>query len=308
MGRETTTPRHSRAIIGRNPSHHRRRPILPVRKAELHAHTTFSDGTLRPEQLVDEAVRAGLAALAITDHDIVEGVAPARAAAAAHDLEIVPGVEFSSNFEEREMHILGLFIDDENAQLVASTHRSRAFRRERAGDIVERLNDLGVAVDLCDVEAASSRGAIGRPHIAQAIVEHGATRTVDEAFHRFIGVGRPAFVPKPTLHAAEVIAVVHSAGGVAILAHPASSRVHPDQIRALAELGLDGFEIQHPKHSSSTRKKLSRLIDDTGLLPSGGSDFHGPGAGRTKLGEHAVSLAWMEALRAAARQRREQQS
>jgi len=253
-------------------------------------------------------VRGALAALAITDHDIVDGVAPARAAAAPHDLEIVPGVEFSSNFDDHEMHILGLFIDEANEELVASTRRSREFRRERAGDIVERLNDLGVGVELCDVEAASSRGAIGRPHIAQAIVDHGTTRTVDEAFHRFIGIGRPAFVPKPTLGAAEVIAVVHRAGGVAILAHPASSRVHPDQIRALAELGLDGFEVQHPKHGSAARKKLTRLIEDTGLLPSGGSDFHGPGVGRTKLGEHAVSLAWMEALRAAAQQRREQQS
>jgi predicted metal-dependent phosphoesterase TrpH len=131
------------------------------------------------------------------------------------------------------------------------------------------------------------------------LVHHGAAKSADEAFRRFIGVGKPAFVPKPTLDADEVIGVVHGAGGVAILAHPASSRVGEEQIRELAALGLDGFEIQHPKHNPSARRKLAALIDTLGLLPSGGSDFHGPGSGRTKLGAHAVPLRTMEALREA---------
>jgi hypothetical protein len=245
-------------------------------------------------------VRLDLAALAVTDHDIVDGVAPARAAARAHALEIVPGVEFSTNLDGHEMHVLGLFVNDLDEMLVQSTLRSSQFRRERAGDIVERLNDLGVAVDFETVEAASAEGAIGRPHIAMALVQHGAIGSVDEAFQRYIGIGRPAFVPKPTLEAAEVIDVVHGAGGVAILAHPASSRVREPQIRALAALGLDGFEVHHPKHGPAAVRKLARLIEEMGLLPSGGSDFHGPGAGRTPLGAHAVPLACMEALRAAA--------
>jgi len=254
---------------------------------------------LTPEELVEEARRVGLSALAVTDHDIVGGVAPARAAARSFDIEIIGGVEFSTNLRGHEIHVLGLFIDDANEELIAATGRSREFRRERAAEIVDRLNHLGVEVELATAEEACGGGSIGRPHIAQALVSHGATKTLDEAFKRFIGIGRPAFIPKPTLDATEVMGVVHRAGGVAILAHPGSSRIGPDQIRALAALGLDGFEVQHPKHGASARKKLRTLIEDTGLLASGGSDFHGPGRGRTQLGDHAVELECMEVLRSA---------
>lgn len=273
-------------------------------RAELHAHTVYSDGVLSPENLVAEADRAALAALAVTDHDIVGGVAPARAAARGLDLEIIAGIEFSTNLGDREIHMLGLFVDEADAELLECAHQSRHFRYQRAGEIVGLLNDLGIDLEFAAVEAAADGGSIGRPHIARALVEQGAAATLDEAFRRFIGIGRPAFVPKPTVGAEEVIRVVHRAGGVAILAHPASSRVRQEEIHALAELGLDGFEVTHPKHTSSVRKKLGRLIDEMGLLPSGGSDFHGPGAGTTKLGEHAVPIEWLEALRNAAMEHR----
>ena len=248
-----------------------------------------------------EAERADLTALAITDHDIVSGVAPARASALDLDLEIVAGVEFSTNLENHEIHMLGLFVDDANDELIKCTDQSRRFRRQRAIEIVERLNSLGIDVEFTAVESAAGCGSIGRPHIAKAIVEADEkTDNVNEAFRRFIGIGRPAFVPKLTVGAEEVISVVHRAGGVAILAHPASSRVQPDQIGALAELGLDGFELVHPTYTSNARKKFKRLIDDMGLLPSGGSDFHGPPVGTSRLGEYAVSLQWLEALREAA--------
>jgi len=293
-----------------SPSYYRRRRTLFTNlggcisnsgKAELHAHTTYSDGVLSPSDLVAEAERAGLTALAITDHDIVSGVAPARASALDLDLEIVAGVEFSTNLENHEIHMLGLFVDDANDELIKCTDQSRRFRRQRAIEIVERLNSLGIDVEFTAVESAAGCGSIGRPHIAKAIVEADEkTDNVNEAFRRFIGIGRPAFVPKLTVGAEEVISVVHRAGGVAILAHPASSRVQPDQIGALAELGLDGFELVHPTYTSNARKKFKRLIDDMGLLPSGGSDFHGPPVGTSRLGEYAVSLQWLEALREAA--------
>ncbi len=262
---------------------------------------------LSPQQLVAEAHLVGLAALAVTDHDIVDGVAPARTAARdlgleldlAIGLEIIAGVEFSTNLHGHEIHVLGLFIDDANAELIAATVQSREFRYQRANEIVERLNRLGHDIDFCTVEVAAGNGSIGRPHIARALVQHGVAKSADEAFRHLIGIGKPAFVPKPTLEATVVIGSVHGAGGVAILAHPASTRVGEEQIRELAALGLDGFEIQHPKHSASARRKLSALIDKLGLLPSGGSDFHGPGSGRTKLGTHAVPLHTMEALREA---------
>ena len=293
-----------------SPSYYRRRRTLFTNlggcisnsgKAELHAHTTYSDGVLSPSDLVAEAERADLTALAITDHDIVSGVAPARASALDLDLEIVAGVEFSTNLENHEIHMLGLFVDDANDELIKCTDQSRRFRRQRAIEIVERLNSLGIDVEFTAVESAAGCGSIGRPHIAKAIVEADEkTDNVNEAFRRFIGIGRPAFVPKLTVGAEEVISVVHRAGGVAILAHPASSRVQPDQIGALAELGLDGFELVHPTYTSNARKKFKRLIDDMGLLPSGGSDFHGPPVGTSRLGEYAVSLQWLEALREAA--------
>ena len=248
-----------------------------------------------------EAERADLTALAITDHDIVSGVAPARASALDLDLEIVAGVEFSTNLENHEIHMLGLFVDDANDELIKCTDQARRFRRQRAVEIVERLNSLGIDVEFTAVESAAGYGSIGRPHIAKAIVEADKdTGDVNEAFRKWIGIGKTAFVPKETVGAEEVISVVHRAGGVAILAHPGSSRVQPDQIGALAELGLDGFELVHPTYTSNARKKFKRLIDDMGLLPSGGSDFHGPPVGTTRLGEYAVSLQWLEALREAA--------
>lgn len=239
---------------------------------------------------------------------MVGGIAPAREAARDFALEVIPGVEFSTHLDGHEIHVLGLFIDDADAELVASTVQSRNFRRERAQDIIERLNGLGVEVTFGDVEAEACDGAMGRPHIAHALVRRGAVDNLDEAFRRYIGVGRPAFVRKPTLAVDEVIPVVHRAGGVAILAHPASSRVDDDEIRALAALGIDGFEVEHPKHGSSARRRLRALIEELRLLPSGGSDFHGPGAGPTKLGAHAVPVERMEALRAAARTYREAQA
>ncbi len=265
---------------------------------------------LSPSDLVAEAERAGLNALAITDHDIVSGVAPARASALDLDLEIIAGVEFSTNLDEgHEIHMLGLFVDDANDELIKCTDQARRFRRQRAKEIVERLNSKGIDVEFTAVESAAGYGSIGRPHIAEAIVEADEkTDNVNEAFRKWIGIGGPAFVPKETVGAEEVISVVHRAGGVAILAHPGSYRWSwrrcRDGIRTLAELGLDGFELVHPSYTSNARKKFKRLIDEMGLLPSGGSDFHGPPVGTTRLGEYAVSLQWLEALREAAASRR----
>jgi len=265
---------------------------------------------LSPSDLVAEAERAGLNALAITDHDIVSGVAPARASALDLDLEIIAGVEFSTNLDEgHEIHMLGLFVDDANDELIKCTDQARRFRRQRAKEIVERLNSKGIDVEFTAVESAAGYGSIGRPHIAEAIVEADEkTDNVNEAFRKWIAIGGPAFVPKETVGAEEVISVVHRAGGVAILAHPGSYRWSwrrcRDGIRTLAELGLDGFELVHPSYTSNARKKFKRLIDEMGLLPSGGSDFHGPPVGTTRLGEYAVSLQWLEALREAAASRR----
>ena len=283
----------------------RRSPtIAPRPLAELHAHTIFSDGLLTPEELVEHADKAGLAALAITDHDIVGGVEAARGAARERAIEIVPGVECSTNLDNHEIHLLGLFIDDRDDGIIRITERAREFRRQRAAEIVERLQELGLEIEFDAVETAAGGGSIGRPHIAAVLVRAGASKSVDAAFRSYIGIGQPAYVPKPTVPVAEVIDVVHGAGAVAILAHPGSSRISAESIRELADLGLDGFEVRHPKHSSQQEAKLRALARELDLLPSGGSDFHGPRGGRAPIGSRAVSLEWMEALRAAAERHR----
>jgi len=267
------------------------------RFAELHSHSDHSDGTFGPEKVVEIAHSVGLAALALTDHDTVSGIAAARARAAQLDLDFIAGVEFSSHVGEKEVHILGLFIDDRDLALITATEQARRFRRERAEVIVGKLRDLRLGVDFAGVESAAGSASIGRPHIATALVEVGAVSNVDAAFRRYIGNAGPAFVPKPTLSANEVIEVIHGAGGAAILAHPASSRVADRTILDLADIGLDGFEVVHPKHKKAQQARLRRLIDSSGLLPSAGSDFHGPGGGRTSMGSCAAPLEWKEALR-----------
>ena len=278
------------------------RQIPPRPQAELHAHTTFSDGLLSPEELVALADDAGLAAVAVTDHDIVAGVEPARRAARGLQIEVISGVEYSSNLKGHEIHLLGIFLDDEDTRVVQLTEEARAFRRTRAEEIVDRLRGLGLSIDFERVEEAAGGGSIGRPHIAGVLVAGGVSDSLDDAFRRYIGIGRPAYVPKPTVTAEEVIDVVHAGGGVAILAHPGSSRVTADAIRGLAGIGLDGFEVRHPKHTPEQEAKLLALVKQLDLLASGGSDFHGPGKGRTSIGDRAVSVEWMEALRAAARE------
>ncbi len=269
----------------------------PSRLAELHSHSNHSDGAFSPEKVVEIAHSAGLAALALTDHDTVSGIDAARSRAKQIGLDFIAGVEFSSHVGKKEIHILGLFIDDLRPELIAATQQARLFRRERARVIVGKLRDLQIGVDFACVESATGSASMGRPHIAAALVEVGAVSSLDSAFRRYIGNGGPAFVPKPTLSATEVIGVIHGAGGVAVLAHPGSSRVDEQTILDLADIGLDGFEVMHPKHRQAQQKRFRKLIGSSGLLPSAGSDFHGPGDGRTPMGACAAPLEWMEALR-----------
>jgi predicted metal-dependent phosphoesterase TrpH len=265
--------------------------------AELHSHSNHSDGTFSPEEVVEIAHSTGLAALALTDHDTVSGVAAARGKAEQLGIELIPGVEFSSHVGKKEVHVLGLFIDADLPDLLSACEQARHLRRRRAKVIVGKLRELRLDLGFDDVESAAAGASMGRPHIAAALVDIGAVPNLDSAFHRYIGNGGPAFVPKPTLTAGEVIDVIHRAGGVAILAHPASSRVNERTILGLAAIGLDGFEIKHPKHRPGQRRRLSKLSERSGLLPAGGSDFHGPGSGRTPMGTCAVPLEWMESLR-----------
>lgn len=259
---------------------------------DLHCHSTASDGALPPSTVVEEAHRKGLHALALTDHDTVAGVAEAQEAGARLGVRIVPGVELSAVENDVETHLLGLHLQDVaimEQRLVAL----RDMRRLRAERMVERLRALGVPVTMEQVLANAAGGAIGRPHVARAVVMVGGAGDMREAFDRYLGNGRPACVGKDRLSMRDAIGMVHEAGGIAVLAHPgeAASRT---RLVALAEQGLDGCEVRHPSHSDEAIGRIGRLVEDLGLLPSGGSDWHGTYDGWRTLGVMQVPVAWLE--------------
>jgi 3',5'-nucleoside bisphosphate phosphatase len=267
------------------------------RRVDLHAHTTFSDGSLTPELLVARAVDKHLAALAVTDHDTVEAVARARAAAGAA-LELIPGIEMSTTFEGADLHILGFFVNPEHAALRERLDRFQQERRDRAQSIVERLRELGAPVDLQAVLALAGPGVIGRPHVAEAMVQAGLVADFDDAFDRYLGSQAPAYVPRPAFSPSEAISLIHAADGVSVLAHPGPQM--PDSvIERLRDSGLRGIEVWHPQHGNATVRRYRALAERLGLLETGGSDFHGPHRS-VDLGDLPVPVTVIDPLKQAA--------
>ena len=267
-------------------------PPAQPRYVDLHSHSTASDGALAPALVVAAARGVGLSALGLTDHDTLAGVAAAREAGARLGVRIVAGVELSALDREREIHILGLHLDDTDGmeqRLIAF----RDTRRARAVEMVARLNRVGVPVTMEAILAAAGDGAIGRPHVARAIIAGGWVRDQREAFDRFLGSGRPAFVPKHRLLAADAIEMIHDAGGLAVFAHPGQDGSRA-RLEALAALGLDGVEVRHPSHSAEDIARLGALADFLHLIPSGGSDWHGATEGARTIGNMRVPFEWLE--------------
>lgn len=274
-----------------------RPPQSGGRRVDLHAHTIFSDGQLSPEELLDHARARNVGTLGITDHDNVDAVP--RALAAAGDVTVVPGIEISSTLDDLDLHMLGYFIDHTDAALLARLAGFRDERRRRAEAILARLRDLGMPVDEAEVFAAAGPGVVGRPHVAHALVRAGHVPSVDVAFQRYLGPRGAAFIQRPSFHSEEAIAVIHAAGGAAVLAHPGASLPEHIVVR-LRDAGLDGVEVWHPQHGPNAQKRWYETATKLGLIPSGGSDFHAPhrGAG---LGDMPVPEKTVEALRAAAK-------
>ncbi|MBW2413911.1 MAG: PHP domain-containing protein [Deltaproteobacteria bacterium] len=250
---------------------------------DFHVHSTFSDGTLTPSELVDEAQRAGVDCFALTDHDDVCGIAEARERAAGLDVEVMAGVEISVAEDEgrRQMHILGLRLDPDEPGLRAGLGAIQQARRRRVDTILDLLAGAGVALDRSHLGDAPEGAAIGRPHVARALVAQGICSNEDEAFARYLRRGRPAYVSSAGIAARAAIELIHSAGGMASLAHPPLS-VGADGpggldafVEGLAGLGLDGLEVQHPGLQPRTRRRLRRIARTRGLVVTGGSDFHG---------------------------------
>lgn len=250
---------------------------------DLHLHTTASDGRSTPEALVREAAAAGIAILAVTDHDTVAGVRAARAAAATLAIEVVTGIEITAVHDGRDVHVLGYFIDDEDPDLLAFLRAQRADRERRVTEIAARLAAAGTPIDVAPILAGAreSRGrAVGRPQVAAALVAAGHAVDISDAFDRFLSPGRPAFVERRGSSPSDVIDRIARAGGVSSLAHPGKTGID-DEIQTLMASGLHAVEAFHPDHTPEDTARYAELASRFGLLVTGGSDYHGPGSGRS---------------------------
>jgi len=270
-----------------------------MRFADLHLHSRYSDGTYGPQELAAQARRCGLVAIALTDHDSVEGCADTARACEALGIEFISGVELTVEIKGDEVHILGYFIDTQNPLLLAQLARCQAVRQDRIRQMVARLNQLHVPLSEQAVFALANCRSPGRPHVARALVEAGLCHSLDEAFDRFLKRNRPAWVPKFKMGGQEAIDLIHQASGVAVLAHPGLNR-SDDVIPALVEGGMDGIECFHAKHSTAIAEHYLGLADQFHLLVTGGSDCHGLSKGKPLMGTVRVPYRHVETLRARA--------
>ena len=269
---------------------------------DLHTHTTCSDGTLTPRQLVAEAIRRGVRVLAITDHDSTDGLADAIAAARP-PLTIVPGIEINCDVEGAEIHVLGYYMAYDTTGFQDFCRQQRVERRDRVVRTAERLAALGLPIDVERVFALVQEGSAGRPHIARVMVERGYVKTVREAFDRYLASGKPAHVPRTRVTPADAVRLLRRARGVPVLAHPGLAD-RDELIPGLVEAGLMGIECYYPEHSPAQRGAYAELCRRYGLVATGGSDFHGPSVRAGHLGHPTVPLAAWEALQAKAAESR----
>lgn len=249
------------------------------RIVDLHVHSTESDGTLTPEDLVAEAKKAGLAAFALTDHDTCQGVCKAMPLAASAGIELIPGIELSTDYHGKEVHIVGLYIDIENEQLLKKTAEYRKCRSERNALMVEALQKEGLSITMEELVAENPDCVITRANIARFLYEHGQIKSVREAFDRYIGDHCKCYVGRLKVASTDAVRLIKEAGGTAILAHPLlyglSNTNLQKMIDELKPAGLDGLEAIYSTYTTGEEQQMKRLARENGLLISGGSDFHG---------------------------------
>ena len=269
---------------------------------DLHLHTLASDGRLSPTELVRLVARQGLKTVAITDHDTTDGLAEAfEAAREFPSLRIIPGIELSADVPGDEVHVLGYFINPDDADLQAELLRFRAGRVDRAKTMVEKLAQLGIHVEWERVQHFAGDGAVGRPHIAMALVEAGYCQEPKDAFPEYLGRNGLAYVERVKLTPAEAVGMIRRAGGAAVLAHPAYMNDMEAGIANLSGIGLAGMEVHYAKYRDDTIRQLARLARQYELIPCGGSDYHGMGNSDESLpGENGPPLDSVEKLEAAA--------
>ena len=271
-------------------------------EVDLHLHTLASDGRLTPTQLVQLAASQGLRTISVSDHDTTDGLAEAIESAKDYpDLRIIPGIELSADVPGDEVHVLGYFIDPEDTALQSELTRFREGRVGRAKAMVDKLGDLGIHVEWERVQHFAGDGAVGRPHIALALVEAGYCKEPKDAFPEYLGRNGLAYVERVKLTPAQAVGMIQSAGGVAVLAHPAYMNDMEAGIANLAGAGLVGMEVHYAKYREDTIRQLARLAREYNLIPCGGSDYHGLGNSDECLpGENGPPMESVERLEAAA--------
>ncbi len=245
-------------------------------KVDLHLHSTASDGQFSPAEVVRKSAELGLTVIALTDHDTVDGVAPALEAARVFPgLRVIPGVEMSTDVPTGEVHILGYFIDYTHPELQATLSRMRQSRQQRAQGMIDKLGHLGLPVDWVRVKEIAGSGSIGRPHIAQAMLEKGYITSVKEAFTKYIGWGGPAYVEREKISPAEAVALILRADGLPVLAHPLTIDDPEAMVIELKASGLVGIEAYYKDYTAEEIKRLTNLANRYNLIMTGGSDYHG---------------------------------
>jgi hypothetical protein len=268
---------------------------------DLHVHTTASDGVHTPEQVIVKAGELGLAGLAITDHDTVDGLEPALQFIQEKgiNIDLIPGIELNTDYGEDELHILGYFIDYHDAKLIDRLMEIRIQRYQRAEKMIEKLRAIGLEISFEQVQKFAQGDLIGRPHIARALKQSGYVVSEQEAFQRYIDRGMPGYVPRYKFLPAEAILLIKEAGGISVLAHPGLIK-DTRKISDIISMGLEGLEIYYPEHSSHQKKEFKRLAERHHLLITGGSDFHGGEniGNRNRLGFTGINKDMMEQIRA----------
>ncbi|MCK4994410.1 MAG: PHP domain-containing protein [Candidatus Omnitrophica bacterium] len=269
------------------------------RYIDLHVHTNYSDGTFSPVEVVRYAIEIELTAIAITDHDCVDGIPPAMDEAKDRGLEIIPGLELAAEIEDFEIHIIGLMIDWKDPWLKEQLREIRNARKERMKKMIEKLNNLGIGIKLEQVMALGrEEGAVGRLHLARALLEGGYIHSIRQAFVRFIGRNGPCYEKRMILSPQKAIEMIKRVKGIPIFAHPGNMR-HDEIIPELMEYGLMGIEVLHIDHNSNASNHYKQLAQNHGLLLSGGSDCHGAGKGYPLMGRVEVPYSFLETLKEA---------
>jgi len=265
-------------------------------KIDLHIHTAFSDGAYSPEEVVQKCIDAGLTKISITDHDSINAIPQVMEIAKKHNMEVIPGVELSSEMMDNEVHILGYFLDINNPELIEYLRFFRDERLRRVVRIIKKLNNLGLDITVEDViRDIPSYVAVGRPHIAHAMFNKGLVSSYYDAFNKYLRNNGPAYEKKVHISPVSAYKIINEAGGLAVIAHPGN--MQQDILKYLIEAGADGIEVIHPSHNEVTTKYYHQISSAYFLLASGGSDFHGGKRNdEQNLGKYYVTSRYLDAM------------